>query len=146
MPSVMDTYVENREMVQPNHANALGTTHGGNVVRWMDEVGVMAAMRFSGHDCVTARMERVDFRRPISVGDATLIQAYVYDTGETSMRVRIRAFREDLKSSEREVTTESRFVYVAVDDEGTPVSVPELTAASDRGERLQREALAEEDS
>ncbi|MFD1588607.1 acyl-CoA thioesterase [Halorientalis brevis] len=142
MPDLMDTYIENREMVQPNHANNLETTHGGNVLKWMDEVGAMSAIRFAGKDCVTARMEQVNFRRPIPVGDNALLKSYVYDTGETSVRVRVRAFRENPRTAEAELTTDSHLVFVAIDDEMDPVSVPELSVSSERGEELQDAALA----
>ena len=144
MPDLMDTYVENRWMIQPNHANNLGTTHGGNVLKWMDEVGAMAAMRFAGRDCVTARMEQVNFRRPIPVGDNALIEGYVYDTGESSMRVRVRAFRENPRTAETELTTESHFIYVAIDEDFDAVGVPELTVNTDEGRDLQVEARESE--
>jgi len=48
MTDLIETVIENREMVQPNHANMLETAHGGHVMKWMDEVGAMSAMRFRG--------------------------------------------------------------------------------------------------
>ena len=144
MTDLLDTYIQNREMVQPNHANSLDTAHGGNVLKWMDEVGAMSAMRFAGNSCVTARINQVDFERPIQVGDTALIESYVYRAGRTSVRVRLRTYREDLRTGEHEKTTESYFVYVAIDDERTPTPVPELTVGSAKGERLREEALAGE--
>jgi len=141
MPDLMDTFLENRWMVQPNHANSLGTTHGGNVLKWMDEIGAMSAMRFSGLDCVTARMDKVDFKRPIPVGETALIQAYVYETGHTSIRVRLRAFREDPRTGETELTTESYSIYIAIDENREPTAVPELAVSTDRGEKLRQTAL-----
>jgi acyl-CoA hydrolase len=141
----MDTFIENREMVQPNHANSLETVHGGNVMKWMDEVGAMSAMRFAGETCVTARVNEMNFRRPIYVGDTAVIEAYVYDTGDTSVKVRLRAYREDPRAGDPEPTTESYFVYVAIDEHREPVSVPELTVDSERGRRLQTEALSDAD-
>jgi len=141
MPSLMETFIENREMIQPNHANNLDTVHGGNVMKWMDEVGAMAAMRFSGETCVTARVNEMNFRRPIYVGDTALIEAYVYDTGETSVKVRLRTYREDLRTGERELTTESYFVYVAIDGDRTPVAVPDLTVETEEGRRLREDAI-----
>ena len=146
MPSLMETYVENREMVQPNHANNLDTVHGGNVMKWMDEVGAMSAMRFAGKACVTARVDEMNFRRPIFVGDTAVIEAYVYEAGETSVHVRLRAFREDPRTREREPTTESYFVYVGIDESGNPTAVPSLTVDSEEGERRRREALDDLDA
>jgi uncharacterized protein (TIGR00369 family) len=141
MPTLTDTHIENRWMVQPNHANSLGSVHGGNVLKWMDEAGAMAAMRFAGNSCVTAHINRLDFRRPIQVGDTALVEAYVYRAGRTSVSVRLQAYREDLRTGERKPTTESYFVYVAIDDDGEPTPVPDLTVESDRDERLREAAL-----
>ena len=141
MPTLSDTYIENRWMVQPNHANSLGSVHGGNVLKWMDEAGAMAAMRFAGNSCVTAHINRLDFRRPIHVGDTALIEAYAYRAGRTSVSVRLQAYREDLRTGERELTTESYFVYVAVDEDGEPTPVPDLAVESERDERLRETAL-----
>jgi len=141
MPDLMDTFIENRWMVQPNHANSLGTTHGGNVLKWMDEVGAMSAIRFAGRDCVTARMDKVDFKRPIPVGETAMIEAYVYDAGETSIRVRLRAFRENPRTGESELTTQSYSVYVGIDEDHDPARVPDLTVSTDRGADLREAAL-----
>ncbi|MFW5918477.1 MAG: acyl-CoA thioesterase [Haloferacaceae archaeon] len=141
MTDLVETYIENRWIVQPNHANIVETAHGGNVVKWMDEAGAMAAMRFAGETCVTVRMNSVDFKRPIRTGDTALIQAYVYDAGRTSVKVRLRAFRENLRTGERELTSESYFVYVAIDEERNTVEVPELTVATERGEQLHAAAI-----
>ena len=144
MPALTDTHIENRWMVQPNHANSLGSVHGGNVLKWMDEAGAMAAMRFAGESCVTARINRLDFRRPIHVGDTALVEAYVYRAGRTSVSVRLQSYREDLRTGERKPTTESYFVYVAVDGDGEPTLVPDLVVESERDERLREAALSGE--
>ncbi len=140
MPTVEDTFIENRHRVQPNHTNNYETAHGGIVMKWMDEVGAMAAMRFAGETCVTASIDQMDFRRPIPQGDTAFIQAYVFDHGKTSIKVRLRAFREQPRSGERTLTTESVFVFVALGDEGNPAQVPELAVDSDRDAELQAEA------
>ncbi|GAB3038103.1 acyl-CoA thioesterase [Natronobiforma cellulositropha] len=141
MTDLEETIIENRTMVLPNHANILDTAHGGTVMKWMDEVAAMSAMRFAGRTCVTASVDRMSFERPIPVGDTAFICGYVYDAGTTSVKVRIRTYREDLRTHEREQTTESYFVFVAIDDERAPVAVPELTVASEEGARLREDAL-----
>jgi len=141
MPTVSDTYIENRQRVQPTHTNNYGSAHGGNVVKWMDEIGAMSAMRHAGESCVTARIEGLDFERPVPGGDTCVIESYAYAAGRTSVRVRLRAFREAPRTGEREQTTDSYFVFVAVDESGSPTEVPELRAETDRCRRLQQEAL-----
>jgi acyl-CoA hydrolase len=144
MVELMDTFIADRNRVQPHHANNLGTAHGGNVLHWMDEVGAMSAMRFAGQSCVTAHINSVDFQLPLELGDIALIEAYTYDAGRTSVRVRVRAHAEDPMTGETEVTTESYFVFVAIDADGSPVEVPSLTVTTDEGEQLREQALADE--
>jgi len=145
MTDLVDTYIENRHLVQPENTNTHETAHGGEVMKWMDTDGALSAMRFAERTCVTARMDRVDFIQSIPLGQTCLIQAYVYDAGETSVKVRLKAFREDPQTGERELTTESFFVYVGIDDDLEPASVPELTVSTERGEHLRDEALAEKE-
>lgn len=144
MPDLLDTYIENRNRIQPNHANNLGTAHGGIILKWMDEVGAMSSMRFASEPCVTAHINSVDFRHPLEIGDIALIEAYVYAAGRTSVRTRVRAHGEDPLTGEQEVTTESYFVFVAIDEDRRPIEVPALTVSSADGERLREQALADE--
>ncbi|WP_306054613.1 acyl-CoA thioesterase [Natronococcus wangiae] len=144
MPTVLETRIENRFRVQPNHANNNDTLHGGNLMKWLDEVSAMSAMRFAGETCVTARVNELDFERPIRIGDTALVEAYVYDAGRTSVHVALQAWREEPRTGETEKTTESSFTFVAIDEENRPVSVPELTVESDEGERLRRRARSRE--
>ncbi|MCL7417043.1 MAG: acyl-CoA thioesterase [Halalkalicoccus sp.] len=144
MTTVSDTYIENRARVQPNDVNNYGSAHGGNVVKWMDEVGAMSAMRHAGTTCVTARISRLDFERPVPQGEVCVIESYAYAASRTSIRVRLRAFREDPHTAEGERTTDSYFVFVAIDEDGHPTEVPELTVGSERCRRLRAEALAGE--
>lgn len=140
MTGLADTYIENRQLVQPNHANSLGTVHGGNVLKWMDEVGAMSAMRFAGTQCVTAHIHSVDFERPIRVGEIILTESYVYRAGETSVHVRVRAYRENPQTGEASKTTESYFVYVGIDENHEPTPVPELTVSSENERELRAAA------
>lgn len=141
MPTPSETYIENRNRIQPNQTNNYDTAHGGIVMKFMDEIGAMSAMRFAGEPCVTASVEGLDFKRPIPRGDVAVVTAWVFDAGRTSVKVRLTAEREDPLTGERELTSESRFTFVAIDEDATPVSVPDLTVESERDERLRRRGL-----
>ena len=141
MPTVLDTYIKNRYRVQPNHANNNETLHGGNLMKWLDEIGAMSAMRFAGETCVTARVNELDFERPIGIGDTAMVEAFVYDAGRRSVHVGLRAWREEPRTGETEKTTESSFTFVAIDENGSPVPVPELTVDSERGRELRDRML-----
>lgn len=68
----------------------------------------------------------------------------MYDAGKTSVRVRVTVDRENPRTGEREHTCESRFVFVAVNADGNPVSVPELSVESDRDRELRDAGIAAE--
>ncbi len=141
MPTLLETHIRNRFRVQPNHANNLNTLHGGNLMKWLDEIGAMSAMRFAGQSCVTARVNELDFQRPIPVGNTALVESYAYKAGRTSVHIALRAWREEPRTGEIEQTTESTFTFVAVDADGKPQAVPDLTIESERGEQLREQAL-----
>ncbi|MFC3957545.1 acyl-CoA thioesterase [Halovivax cerinus] len=142
MPTLLDTRIRNRFPVEPHHANSLGTLHGGNLMRWLDEVATMSATRFAGEACVTAGVTELAFERPLHVGDTALVEAYVYDAGETSADVALRAWREDPRTGDTERTTASAFTFVAIDESGETVPVPDLTVETDDGERLRERAVS----
>jgi acyl-CoA hydrolase len=141
MPTVMDTYIENHERIQPNDTNNYDTAHGGVIMHLMDEIGAMSAMVLAGESCVTARVEEIAFERPIPRGDTAVIESWVYDTGRSSVHVRLRVDRQNPRTGDREHTSSSRFTFVAVDESGTPVPVPDLTVETDRGEQLRQDGL-----
>jgi acyl-CoA hydrolase len=145
MVRLEETYIENRERIQPNQANNYGSAHGGEVMKVMDEVGAMSAMRFAGETCVTAGVEGLSFERPVPVGDVAVVESFVYAAGRTSVRVFLCVDREDPRNRDRETTNTSRFTFVAVDDDGKPAEVPALTVDSDRERELRERALADAD-
>lgn len=140
MVALSETLLKNRYRVQPNHANNYESLHGGTLMKWMDEVGAMAAMRFAGESCVTAGVTELDFQQPVPIGETARIEAYAYDAGRTSVRVRIRAWRENPRTGDATLTTEASFTFVAIDAEGSPVEMPELTAETDEERELQTAA------
>ena len=76
----------------------------------------------------------------IPQGGIALVDAYVYEVGETSVTQRVRCFRENHEAGDRTLTSDAKMVSVAVDEDGDPVSVPELQVETDAGQRLLDEA------
>lgn len=133
---VLDSFVESTERIQPNQANNYENTHGGVVVRLMDELAAIAAMSVAGETCVTASIGSVDFRTPIPVGHVAELSAYVYETGTSSLEVRVEVESRDPREAESQPTTSACFTMVAVDEDGDTVEVPAVVPETDRGERL----------
>ena len=141
--TLMDSYTEMTELLLPNDTNNLGRALGGAVLHWMDICGAIAAMRFSNHQCVTASMDHVDFISPIDLGEVAIVEAFVFDTGRTSIDVKVDVRAEDPREGEERDTTTSFFTFVALDDEGTPTEVPDLDCPTDN-QRALRDAAREQ--
>ena len=134
--SVLDSYVESMERIQPNQANNYENTHGGEMVRLMDELAAVAAMTVAGETCVTAHISSVDFRNPIPVGHVAELSAYVYDTGSSSLEVCVNVESRNPREDEAVPTTSACFTMVAVGEDDDSVEVPAVVPETDRGERL----------
>lgn len=141
MPTLESTRIVNRRQILPNMTNNLGTVHGGVIMHMMDATGALSAMRFAGKRVVTAHVDDIDFIHPIPGGDIARVDSYVYEAGRSSISVRIRVYGEDPLSGDGELTSASRFTYVALDDDRRPTDVPSLQVESDEARRLRTEAL-----
>ncbi|SNR46958.1 acyl-CoA thioesterase [Halorubrum vacuolatum] len=139
--TLADSYTEMTELLFPNETNNLGRALGGTVLHWMDICGAIAGMRFSNRQVVTASMDHVDFIGPIEMGEVVVIQGYVFDTGRTSLEIKVDVHAEDPKADERRRTTTSYFTFVALDSAGSPTPVPEMDCPTADEELLRREAI-----
>jgi acyl-CoA hydrolase len=128
--TVKESQHETSEIMMPGHANNLGHVFGGVVLAMMDKTAAVAAIRHSRSSCVTASIDRVDFREPIYLGDLVVMHASVNYVGRTSMEVGIRVEAEDLLSGKRRHTNSCYMTFVAVDAKGRPIEVPDLKPES----------------
>ncbi len=119
-------WVISTAIVFPQDANPLGNMFGGRVMQMMDMNSAIACFRFSRTIVVTASSEPIDFRAPVNVGDLLEIRSRVVWTGRTSMIVRSEVMSEKPLSGERQLTTIGHMAFVAIDDAGRPIPVPEL--------------------
>ncbi len=121
-----ESSVEMREMVMPNHTNALNTVFGGTVMSWIDIAAAMVAARHCGKPVVTAHIDDIDFIAPIKVGYHVLIQASMNYVGRSSMIVGVKVTSENPYTGEVRITTKAYLTFVALDDLSRPVEVPGL--------------------
>jgi acyl-CoA hydrolase len=123
------------EHVLPGNTNMHGTMFGGDVLALMDKTAAIAAIRFCRQPVVTASTERIDFRTPIRLGDIIEAHAWVIHTGRTSLIVRIDIYAERPFSDEREHCTSGYYTFVAIDEQGKPQPVPQLSVETPEEQR-----------
>jgi len=124
------------QLMLPSHSNFSGFIHGGFVLSLMDQVAFACASKHSGHYCVTASVNQVDFINPIEVGDLLTLKASINYTGRTSMVVGLRVESENIKTGIIKHCNSSYFTMVAKDESGKGVPVPGLILNTE--ERIRR--------
>jgi acyl-CoA hydrolase len=120
----------------PQHSNNLGLVFGGVILAMMDTASAVCAIRHAHSICVTASVDRVDFREPIHLGDLVIMKCSVNFVGRTSMEVGVRVEAEDLQTGNRRHTNSCYLTFVAIDRNGKPIEVPRLVPETD--EELRR--------
>jgi acyl-CoA hydrolase len=114
------------DMVLPSETNPLNNLFGGELLARMDRAASIAARRHSRRITVTASVNHVAFNRSIPLGSVVTVEAKVSRAFKTSMEVFLDVWIEDRESGLKEKANEAIYTFVAVDDFGKPVNVPEL--------------------
>jgi acyl-CoA hydrolase len=113
-------------LMVPTDANFMGNVFGGAILADIDRVAYITATRHCKTNCVTASFDRVDFLRPVHVGQVVEYDARISFAGRTSMEVTIRARAEALAGGEPYDVVDAWVTMVAVDPSGHPIPVPPL--------------------
>ena len=120
------------EIVLPNDTNTLGNLFGGQLLAWMDEIASVSAHRHCRRVVVTASVGKVAFQKPIKLGDIVTLEAKVSRAFTSSMEVVMDVWVEDHITGDKKRHNEAIFTFVAVDQIGRPIEVPELIPESDQ--------------
>ena len=121
----------NTEIILPNDTNTLGNLMGGRLLHWMDICAAVAAHRHCARVVVTASVNNVAFNQPIRLGEIVTLQAKVSRAFTSSMEVFIDVWVENNSTGERRKCNEAIYTFVAVDQVGSPINVPELVPESE---------------
>jgi acyl-CoA hydrolase len=111
-------------------------------MKLVDEAGALACMRHAQRKVVTVAIDSMVFRQPIRLGDLVIINAEVSYAGRTSMEAEVHVLAENPLTGERTHTNTAYLVYVALDDEVRPTSVPGIKAETDE-EKLRMQKAEE---
>ena len=129
------------EFVLPNDTNTLGNLMGGRLLHWMDIAVAIAAHRHCGRVVVTASVNNVSFNQPIRLGEIVTLESKVSRAFNSSMEVFIDVWVENNATGEKKKCNEAIYTFVAVDQLGNPIHVPELIPETDAEKRRYEGAL-----
>lgn len=129
------------EMVLPNDTNTLNNLMGGRLLHWMDICAAISAQKHSNRIVVTASVDNVSFTEPIKLGNIVTMHARVTRSFNSSMEVYLEVWAEDIPAGNRVSTNTAFYTFVAVDQNGRPIEVPELIPETDSDKELYKSAL-----
>jgi acyl-CoA hydrolase len=105
------------KVVFPNITNHHKTMFGGTVMEMMDEVAFMTATRFARKSFVTVSCDRIDFKKPIPADTLVELIGKVKYVGNSSLKINIEVFVEEMYAEIREKAVSGDFTMVAIDEE-----------------------------
>jgi acyl-CoA hydrolase len=127
-------------IMMPMDANNSGNVLGGAILRLIDEVGSVVALKHARTNVVTASVDRMDFYSPVYIGDMLRLNASINFVHRTSMEVGVRVEAENPFTGEVRHTGTSFLTYVGLDRNRKPTPVPTLKLETDEDKRRWAEA------
>jgi acyl-CoA hydrolase len=120
----------------PDMSNFSGKVHGGTILKLLDEAAFSCASRYCKTYVVTASLDQVVFKKPITVGDLVTFKCHVNYVGRSSMEIGIRVEGEKIREKTQYHAISCYFTMVSVDEDGKTLPVPRLQLDSEAEEKL----------
>jgi len=131
----------NTEVVLPNDTNHVGNLFGGKLMQWVDITAAIAAQRHCGRVVVTAAINHVSFDNPIKQNSVVTLEAKVSRAFSSSMEVYVDVWVENPVTGEKTKCNEAILTFVAIDQNGAPLPVPELVPETELEKKRFESAL-----
>ena len=116
-----ERYLAIQVVMMPRDTNPLGSIFGGVILSYLDQAGALGARReviCRGGEppyVVTVALNRVEFKKPVLVGDVVRFLTRPVRLGRTSITVNVVVEAE--RGMEVLQVTEAEVVYVGIDAE-----------------------------
>ena len=110
----------------PSDANPNGNVFGGEILKQIDLIAGLVAQRHARMNAVTASIDRVNFLKPVFVGNAIILNARVNYVHRSSMEIEVKVESEDLMNGSRTLTNTAFVTAVALGPDGKTREVAPL--------------------
>jgi acyl-CoA hydrolase len=136
-----ETLAITTKMVLPNDTNPHNNLFGGQLLAWMDMIASISAQRHCRRVVVTAAVNNVSFNQPITESSLVTLEAKVSRAFSTSMEIFIDVFIENQTTGAKTKSHEAIYTFVAVDQNGGAIQVPELIPETEEEKQRYEGAL-----
>ena len=139
-----DSQLIDKILVNPSDLNSDWSMHGGRLFYLMDLKAAIVARDHSGQICHTVSGSAFKFFAPINTDHELIIKARITKSWNTSMEVKVDAYRKSLAGAEERVV--GIYLYFVAVKDGEVQEVPPVipTTQSDRKEWQSADARREE--
>ncbi|MDD5948323.1 MAG: acyl-CoA thioesterase [Lachnospiraceae bacterium] len=122
---------EQIHLVHPSDLNGMGRLSGGAILKMIDELAAIVAMRHAQCSTVTTvAIDNLTFKEGAHENDLLVMIGYVTYTGNTSLEVRIDTYVENRQGLRRSINR-AYVVMVVLDQNEQPSPVPPLTVETE---------------
>ena len=108
-------------LMMPRDSNIYGTIFGGIILSYIDQAGFVEARRHGVHRWITASMDRVDFKKPVFIGDVVRFITHTSKTGRSSVEIEITVESERYLTGDKVVVTKATMTMVSVNADGKSI-------------------------
>ncbi len=136
-----ESFTVMNELVLPNDTNTLNNLMGGRLLHWMDICAAISGQKHCNRTVVTVSVDNVSFKHSIKLGDVVTIESKVTRAFSSSVEIKITVWAENIPSGTRVQSNTAYYTFVAIDENGTTVKVPELIPETDEEKAQYKEAM-----
>lgn len=112
-----------RVTMRPKDTNALGSIFGGVITSLIDEAAFVEATRQAPRKYVTIAMDKIEFHKPVKVGDIVSLWAETLRIGRTSITMRVDVLARSRGEDTDVTVTTAEVTMVAIDDSNRPTPI-----------------------
>lgn len=117
-----------RLLMMPKDGNMYGSIFGGVMLSLIDQAAFVEARKHGMHRWVTASIEKVDFLKPVRIGDTVSLYSRTIKAGTKSVQVGVEVEVDRYDTNNREHVCSAAVTMVSVDPNGK--SIPFLSPAT----------------
>ena len=136
-----DSETMTTQLVLPNDTNTLNNLMGGKLLHWMDINAAITAQKHSNRVVVTASVDNVSFAAPIRLGNVVTLKSRVTRSFNSSMEIFIEVTAENIPKGRKITSNTAFYTFVAVDQGGRPIDIPDIVPENDKDMELYNGAL-----
>lgn len=105
----------------PKDANQYGTIFGGVMLSLIDQAAFIESRKHGLHRWVTASIDRVDFLKPVRIGDTVSLYTRTIKQGTKSVQVGVEVEVDRYDTNVEEHVCSAAVSMVSVDPNGKPI-------------------------